>query len=236
MSTLDINAQHKLKRCILRGVSLLVSITCILAMCTAYIESMKKWANTKEFLYTTLGFGGLTLVLTIIMLIISFRKDVTEAKIRYAYALSVYIFLNMGIILASALAKNKHMVPISIGISILILLAMSFVGMKAKDLSLWGLPLYCALLGAFVSQIVLFTLMFTDSIPRTASTIGLNVLSGFLIFVFTMYIAYDVNMFVKNCDMSFRKCCEAGTFFIWEDFAQILMRLIGLMGDIEFQN
>ena len=231
MSTLDIQTQIKLRNCILRGVSALVSITCILAICTAYIDGVKTWAKTREFLYAFIAFSGLVLLCTFIILIMSFRKDVTNSKFRYVYALIVYIFTNMAIIYASAVAINKHMVPVSVGISVLILLLMAFVGMKAKNLSVWGAPLYCALSGFLISEIVLIILMYTSAIPFNVLTIGYNITSGALILIFTLYIAYDVNMFVKNCDLGFRKCCELGTFSIWEDFTQILLRLIQLIDD-----
>lgn len=235
MNTLDIDRQRKLRKCILLGVSNLVLISCILCTCASYINDVRQTILSTYYVYVMLAVIGLSVSIAIMTMVMSFFTDPFMSSFRYIYMMSAFLAFNMLLMYASARARNKHMVPVAIGISILVLLAMTVVGLRANDLTSWGGPLSVALIGAFVSQLVLFVLMYTTNIPFDMVNVGLNILSGVMLFVFTMFIAYDINMFVKQCDKSFKVCCQWGTFAVWEDFTSILLRFIRMLGDTQLK-
>tara|TARA_B100001093_G_scaffold61784_2_gene51970 strand:- start:2088 stop:2729 length:642 start_codon:yes stop_codon:yes gene_type:complete len=211
----------------------MVAITCILAICTAYINDVKTVASSTDF---TIAYSSMLCIACLLILLQFFGiLSISRNKKLVIFALT-FLGLNMLIMYISAIAENKHMIPILTATALTILFTMSFVGLKTKNLTSWGGPLYTGLLLMFLGQIILLIMMLTTNIPINTFNIMFNILMGISILIFTLYIAYDVNKYVKHCNTNLKICCEDGTFLIWDDFANILRRLISSLADTEFNN
>lgn len=212
LRTNSLEMQQDIKRCILKRLFFFILFMSIVVFLSTYVPSLDQATNTDAFFTIASMSALLSLLLLVLMFVIQNRtyKRLTQTIV----ALSVILLTVVG----AKSVRHKSTVPIAFVVATILLAIGWKYGAAATDLRSLAGPLLAGLLILILASII-------GRVWLKVHWISI-VLTMISIFIFTLFIAYDVNTYSKHCTMSKPECCEDGAFSVFLNFSNLVSNVL----------
>lgn len=190
-------ARMEVARCIMRNMSVLISIAIVSVLATKFIPAVMQVTGTQMFANTTF-----------IANIIALLALIGAPNARLAL-LSVFVATLMGSMLLARLSDAKIVIQ-SLVMTLILFVSLATYGFKRdKPLSFRALllPLLCALIAVSVLNLFIRSSRAQFAIALCGTTL------------FSAFVVHDVHRFAKHCEGE--HCCRQGTVALWLDFVNL---------------